>query len=207
MKRLLAAAFLTSFVSACDTSKPELCGPEDTTGGYLTTGTVYPWSDKEHKICTVDGENLKAGASYHFNNGALVIKGDVPKRTNITVNFGKLFVYGDVGKNAVLSASVPVKTHDEEYEGFCLKGTATINKTTPVPSFCTKVRPVFDAFAYPSDNVPALAVHGKAEKGVMLSSNRGIHVQDIAPVGVRYTIPETSDIGLTTGRRALFTLP
>ncbi len=55
----------------------------------------------------MQASDLQESGKYAFGNGLLVVDGDVPANSRIHVEDGKLFIAGDVGEGARVSASVP----------------------------------------------------------------------------------------------------
>ena len=126
------------------------------------------------RVLTVDGSSLKTESRYVYN-GALVIKGDVPAKTEIDVSNGKLEVTGNVGNESKLDVRLPVLTHSvTDIILMPMSMSCGENCTTTYLMPMPVTRTVEDGLAHPGDKGPAVKVDGAIGNKVTVTTNGGI---------------------------------
>ncbi len=132
-------------------------------------GVVFNGAAKAHKILVVDGKDLIAGESYKFNSGILVIDGDIPKSTKLSVTAGKVYVTGNVGDLAEIRAEAPLHyTVKKEPRNFLVGRSTIVSRNTSyhVPA----------GLAYPKDTDPTVTVLGSLGVHSKVFSDNGIRL-------------------------------
>ncbi|MBU0800262.1 MAG: hypothetical protein KKA05_04590, partial [Alphaproteobacteria bacterium] len=145
--------------------------------GTIRTTAIFNGAAEDHRLCTVRGSELAEGRKYYFNDGAVLIDGDVPNGARITVDNGKLYVNGHVGDDAELSAEVPVKFR---------------KSARPMPLMHYPV----EVYTHVADTEPALNITGGVGADTSLTSNHGIAVA--GTIGRDVALNHTRDAGFAT---------
>jgi hypothetical protein len=155
-------------LAACMQPGLPLCPKEGEGIGQSSYSMVFNGAAQMQKVCKINGSDLKDNMYYNYDDGLLVIKGDVPGNTAVKVTNGKLLVDGNVGPGAKVASYVPELTH---------------TYTTFVPIYTGKtfvivpmIHTVFDGFRYQQDNDPAMIIKGSVDQDARVSSNHGIHI-------------------------------
>jgi hypothetical protein len=147
--------------------------------------SVFKGAVSSHKLCTVNARDLEDGHEYWFNNGLLLINGDVPRDVTIQAMNAKVLINGDIGENSEVKSYLPI----------CTKYAAA-NKTS-LPSLCEGSDSVYK-FAQDSD--PSIILKGMASPGVTLQSNGSILVNE-KPLSSDVTIaPRASSFSYSSER-------
>lgn len=121
--------------------------------GASRCARVFNGASTCHQMIVVKGADLVAGESYKLASGLLVIDGDVPPKTKITVGSGKLYVSGNVGAEAEVRATAPQNfklVHDKRHALIARSVVVPQNVTYRVPS----------GLAYPRDRDATVTVIG-----------------------------------------------
>ncbi len=165
-----------AFLTACGPAPQHLGAGAKTPDLLGTTAITQVYTDAApQSVLTIDGHALKAESRYVYN-GTLVIKGDVPAKTEIDVTNGKLEVTGNVSSEAKIDVSLPVITH-QQTDIILMPMTMSCgnNCTTtylmPMPVTTT----IEDGLAHPADTGPAVKVDGAIGNRVQVTTNGGIH--------------------------------
>lgn len=167
----LSLAFLTA------------CGPAPQTLGSAakdphlhgaTAVTMVYTGAAPQNVLTIEGAALKPESRYVYD-GSLVIRGDVPARTEVDVANGKLEVTGNVGDESKLEVKLPVLTHEETSiilmpMTMSCGNNCTTTYLMPMPVTNT----IEDGLAHPADTGPAVKVDGRIGNRVRVSTNGGI---------------------------------
>jgi hypothetical protein len=156
--------------------------------GTIRTTAIFNGAAEDHRLCTVRGSELAEGRKYYFNDGAVLVDGDVPNGARITVENGKLYVNGHVGDDAELSAEVP-----EELEAHTRLVPMMIGKTTVL---MPQTYYTFEGYTHATDTEPALNITGGVGANTSLTSNHGIAVAGTIGRGVSFN--HTRDAGFAT---------
>lgn len=148
-----------------DDQEPEL-------KGTTKTEVVFKDGDPEDHL-TINAKALKPENKYIYEN-SLTINGNIPAKTVIIVENGKLVVNGDVGAQSELQVHAPERTHQKTdivlvpiYHSTGKSGYTTL---TPMPVTET----IIDGLLYPQDNSPGVEIHGSVRDSVKISVNGGI---------------------------------
>lgn len=105
------------------------------------------------QMIVVKGADLVAGESYKLTSGLLVIDGDVPPKTKITVESGKLYVTGSLRDGAEVRATAPQNfrlVHDKRH--------VLVARSIAVPQNVTYR--VSTGLAYPKDRDATVTIAG-----------------------------------------------
>jgi hypothetical protein len=161
------------FLAACGPQHLGSQAEDPALHGTTAITQVYTDSGPEN-VLTVDGSHLKAGETYAYN-GTLVVKGDVPAKTEIDVYNGKLEVTGNVGDKAELDVKLPVRTHEETTIMLMPMTMSCGNNCTttylmPMPVTST----IEDGLLHPGDYGAAVKVDGAIGNKVSVTTNGGI---------------------------------
>lgn len=128
----------------------------------------------------VDGRSLEPNESYYMREGVLIIRGDVPPKTKVSVGTGRIEVLGNVNSGAKVMADMPERTHSESYTS--IEYNAALKMTLPV----TRTRTVRDGLMY-NDPTPGVRVQGYVDSKASLQSNAGVFAQCASPDAKFYT--------------------
>ncbi len=188
----LMASLLPKTINLCEDGNPgKLSHTEVFNGVSLPTCTVQAESLAAHEadipysqvsdyedarhIEELRREN-KTGknVSYRFNEtGMLIIKGDLPPETSISIERGRIIIEGDMLDGSKASAMLPYKTKTESYPSMCTRMSVDNTlKTEP----CIKHRTVFNGFIYDEDLSPAVHVQGTTYPETQIETNAGIEI-------------------------------
>lgn len=199
---IAATMALPLMLSGCIAPVTELC-PADGTGPGTATLTQTFTDAAPQKICRVSGDALQPDGRYALSDGSVLVDGHIPAGTRIEVTDGKLFVNGDVGPDARLSAKVPEDTSSQT-----VLVPVWIGKTLTMQP---RTRQNFEGYTHASDTGMALSVTGDVTGGARLASNHGIAIGGAMQGKVRvehtrehgYDIVKTGPEALATVNRAL----
>ena len=184
---LFKTALLTmtfSALAACgqaigpDAKTPELRG--DVSSAPLVDGST------KVDVVTLNASALRSGESYKLSQGVLIINGDVPEKTSVSVNMGRIIINGNVSSGAEVSAWMPENTHSESYT--CMMYNAALKMSTA--SVCS--RTVRDSLTFASDPTPGVIVTGKLADKAVIESNAGVQANcaaETARVGTDWNRP------------------
>ncbi len=185
----VAAAFAAAVVLY--PSRVELCDIDGDDSkqsvGYISETSVFKTnklnndqSVEKHSLCRVSPYSLEEGVDYSFSGGSVVIEGDVPKGTSVTVHDGLIVVNGDIHDGSEVSAKLPEIWHSESYMSICYSsGGAGVNVGSGIRAYpCTKNKDVFGGYKYSDNNYAAVTVLGKVLDGASIYSNRGVYISD-----------------------------
>lgn len=109
MKRLMAVLFILSLSACAPATQLGSGAAQPSLQGRVTQETIFrggPVQDHTH----VRGSDLAAGQTYSVR-GMLTVDGDVPPKTTLLVQLGRLVVNGNVGDDVKLRVNVPVVSH------------------------------------------------------------------------------------------------
>jgi len=172
---IAATCLSLAFLAGCGPTPQHLGADAKDPNLHGTTAITQVYTDApQQSVLTIDGHALKTDSRYTYN-GTLVIKGDVPAKTEIDVSNGKLFVTGNVGSEATLDVKMPVRTHDETSIMLMPIVTSCGNNCTttmlmPMPVTNT----IEDGLVHAGDTAPAVKVDGTIGNKVQVSTNGGI---------------------------------
>lgn len=150
--------------------------------GIIFRGAVDPT-----RICVIGGNRLREKESYAFSNGLLIIDGNIPQETKLTVTNGKLYINGDMLAGSSASVQVP-----QEIEIRKVPYSAQIGFMQYATRFHES--PFVKGPAYIDDHDPALFVTGSADANVKLASNQGIRIGRSFSQSVSFTDTSGSNI-------------
>jgi hypothetical protein len=171
----LSGLTLAFTMTACGPS-PQTLGPAATDAGLRgSTAITMVYKDAAaERVLTVDGASLKAESRYVYD-GTLVVRGDIPSKTEIDVTNGKLEVTGNVGSGSTLDVRLPVLTHTED-DTILMPMTMSCgeNCTTTILMPMPSTRTVEDGLAHPGDTGAAVKVDGQIGDKVTITTNGGI---------------------------------
>jgi hypothetical protein len=164
------------FMTACGPSPQRLGDMAKDPGLHGSTSIAMVYKDAApERVLTVDGHALKTESRYVYN-GTLVIKGDVPAKTEIDVTNGKLEVTGNVGSESTIDVRLPVLTHQvTDIILMPMSMSCGENCTTTYLMPMPVTRTVEDGLAHPGDTGPAVTVDGAVGNKVKITANGGIH--------------------------------
>lgn len=139
----------------------------------------------------ISGAALQAKESYQAS-GKIIIEGDVPAKSSIDVDAGKLLVTGNVGDGASIHVSQPIKTHNENYPDFCYGYDFMAGKFKYSYKFSGCDHTVVDGLKY-NDAEAAVEIKGNIGKDVKISTPGKIIVNgqqlankhQMAPAGIK----------------------
>jgi hypothetical protein len=165
---VVAAMAIPLALAGCMSPTTQLC-PTDGPGiGETSYSEVFNGASGAHKVCTVKASDLQSGEKYSFDNGLLVVEGNVPSHSKISVSNGKMFVTGDVGEGSTIKVKVP-----EEFSSYTTMMPVMIGKTmTMIP----QTHYNFEGFTYSLDADPAVVIDGDLQTDASVTSNHGTHV-------------------------------
>lgn len=122
-----------------------------------------------NQMIVVKGADLVAGESYKLAGGLLVIDGDVPPKTKITVDSGKLYISGNVGAEAEVRATAPQNfklVHDKRH--------VLIARSIVVPQNVTYR--VSTGLAYPKDRDATVTIIGNLDAYAKAYGSHGLRL-------------------------------
>lgn len=174
MKAARAASVCLSFLAVVGCSKTIGPNADDANlRGDVSMTTLFDGGPKVYKS-VVDGRSLEPNKSYYMSEGVLIIRGDVPSKTQVKVGTGRIEVTGNVNSKAKVNAYMPERTHSENY--VTIEYNAALKMTLPV----TRTRTVRDGLMY-DDPTPGVNVRGYVDSEALLSSNAGVFAQCASP--------------------------
>lgn len=152
-------------------SKTEQLGPDADDGsvlhGQVTQAEVF--SGVSGHSTTISAKHLKEGYNY-YASGMLIIEGNVPKETKITVTDGKLKVTGSIGEGSVLRVTQPVVTHESAPYSCYKYGYDFLSGKFEYSMKINRCRDtVVDGLKY-NDPAPAIEVQGKIAGDVVIAT-------------------------------------
>lgn len=167
-KKILAATLLTT-VFVTSTCSPKKISHDINLCSYVVGSepleVILPYSGEPVKAVRISGNQLEAGESYVFDEPMkLIIDGNVPKNTSITVANGSLEVTGDVGYKASLLVKVPSFTNKKFYP--CVQLDAAGNSTHSTCSDIKELGPI-----PPYNNDAAITIGGKVDRTAKIESS------------------------------------
>lgn len=170
----VAALAVPLVLAGCGQPATQLC-PTDQPGiGESSVAQIFNGASGAHKVCNVQGADLQANGNYAFDNGLLVIDGNVPTNAKINVSNGKLYVSGNIEQGAKIKAEVP-EVHSS-YTTTALIPIFNGKTTMLIPTTQTHYK--FEHFKYQNDTDPAVIVDGSVEDSAKVTSNHDIHVSN-----------------------------
>lgn len=174
-KKLAVALSCLSFVAlaGCGPSPQQLGNAATDPGLHGTTVSeqVFQGGPQMPHV-TVNASALQSGHKYVFE-GALTVKGNLPDKTIVEVDNGRLTVDGNVGNQDEIDVKMPVKTHDETS---IILMPMMIGKTMtmmPMPVTNTYI----DGPLYPADHAPAVTVTGHIGDKVTVTTNGKVQAE------------------------------
>lgn len=190
---IVAAMAVPLALAGCMTPTTQLC-PSDGPGiGETSYSEVFNGASGAHKVCTVKASDLQSGGKYSFDNGLLVVEGNVPAQSKISVSNGKMFVTGDVEQGSTIKVKVP-----EEFSSYTTMVPMMIGKTMMM---MPQTHYTFEGFTYSNDTDPAIIIDGDLHSTSSVTSNHGTHVSgNIAQSAEIYTSRSSDYSSTKTGK-------
>ncbi len=170
---ITATSLSLAFLAACGQPANKLGNDarDPALRGDVAAEQVFTGGPVNTPHTTIDGAALRAGQRYVID-GALTINGNVPERTTIEVNNGRLAITGDVGAQSRIDVQLPIVTHDETTMMLIpMTMSCGQNCTTTTMIMSPVTSTIIDGLKYPADTRPAVTIGGVVGADTTISSN------------------------------------
>lgn len=168
--KITAAALGVLSLSACGDilKKPQTLCSAETPGD--TTGEAQLFSNLPlSTVCEVNASELSDQFNYNFENGRLIINGDIADGITINAREALVEVNGNIGNGVSLSSTVPAITREYTAIHFC-----RAPRVTFPCGFGDELKVL--GYAY-NENAADLIVRGNVGENSNLTSNRDLTVE------------------------------